>query len=36
MYIMEDITRWQEDRSFMFSWQEQYLKCERNERVKYS
>ena len=34
LYI-EDITRWREDMNFMFEWQEQYLKSERSERVRY-
>ena len=34
VYI-EDITRWREDMNFMFEWQEQYLRSERSERVRY-
>ena len=32
---IEDITRWREDMNFMFEWQEQYLRSERSERVRY-
>ena len=34
LYI-EDITRWRKDMIFMFEWQEQYLKNERSERMRY-
>ena len=30
---LEDITWWREDMNFMFEWLEQYLTCERSERV---
>ena len=35
LYNKKNITRWQEDMNFMFSWQEHYLTCSLRPLVRY-